>query len=391
SAVRRALAKRPDERFSTAAAFADALLGQPERAGSMYTTAGAPRLGVPNDEPSRRVVRARVAVYAALGGIAVGLIGGWGLASASSGVTSNGPPRPSWRPPSSAVKLSADDAGEAIAMRRGSSNDGLSLVILNRAGKVQRQVAANRPWTPRFSPDGRNVAYGAFGSGRSTSDIWVTDLDAGTTRRLTDDDGDSNDPQWSPDGTAVAYSVNAPGGKDVAEQRLATGATRVAATLNGTQFPSDWTRNGNALILIDDSRGPHEILMQPADGSAATTYASTTADERAARVSPDGHWIAYISDESGRGEVYVDSYPRPGRRVAVSHGGGIDPVWRGDGRELYYWRGDALVAVQMDLARADGPGIGAISELFRAPYQSALNSMYDASADGSRFVIVEHR
>jgi len=256
---------------------------------------------------------------------------------------------------------------------------------------VQRQVAANRPWTPRFSPDGRNVAYGAFGSGRSTSDIWVTDLDAGTTRRLTDDDGDSNDPQWSPDGTAVAYSVNAPGGKDVAEQRLATGATRVAATLNGTQFPSDWTRNGNALILIDDSRGPHEILMQPADGSAATTYASTTADERAARVSPDGHWIAYISDESGRGEVYVDSYPRPGRRVAVSHGGGIDPVWRGDGRELYYWRGDALVAVQMDLARADGPGIGAISELFRAPYQSALNSMYDASADGSRFVIVEHR
>ena len=70
--------------------------------------------------------------------------------------------------------------------------------MVDRAGRPQRGIDAERPWTPRFSPDGRRVAYGAFGEGRGTSDLWVTDLDAGTTRRLTDDDADANDPQWSP-------------------------------------------------------------------------------------------------------------------------------------------------------------------------------------------------
>src|SRR5437868_7327714 len=79
----------------------------------------------------------------------------------------------------------------------------------------------------------------------------------------------------------------------------------------------------------------HDILVQPADGSAARPYAATAANETAARISPDGRWVAYTSDESGRTEVYLDSYPLPGRRVTISSAGGVDPAWRGDGQELY--------------------------------------------------------
>ena len=266
----------------------------------------------------------------------------------------------------------------------------LSLTVVDRAGRELRRIPGVRPWTPRFSRDGRRVVYGAFGPGRQTSDLWVTDLDAGTTLRLTDDDADANDPQWSPDGATVAYSASTPGGKGLMLRQLAGGAGRVLASNGGTQFPSDWLRDGSALLVTTDA-GPnnHDIIVQPADGSAARPYAATQADETAARISPDGRWVAYTSDASGRAEVYLDSYPRPGHRLMISSGGGAHPVWRGDGRELYYWRDGTLVALQLGAAVGGAPPTRhAETVLFRAPYPLSLNTMYDVSSDGERFVIV---
>lgn len=334
---------------------------------------------------ARRMVSARVAVYAAAAALLAGLAGGWALSHWS--LLDPWPRRTAaaWQPPGATAAVDADAAN--------ASNGGLSLVAVDRTGRVVRAIPANRPWTPRFSPDGHRVAYGAFGDGRNTSDVWVTELDAGTTRRLTDDDADSNDPQWSPDGSMLAYSVNAPGGKDIAERALEGGTPRMVATRKGTQFPSDWLRDGSALLVTEDA-GPDrlDVLVQAGDGTPARPYAATRANEQAARVSPDGRWIAYTSDESGQAEVYLDSYSRPGRRVMLSRGGGVDPVWRRDGREIYYWRGDTLVAVQLGAATGGGPPtVSSESVLFRAPYQHGLNTMYDASPNGDRFVIVEHR
>jgi hypothetical protein len=341
----------------------------------------APRAHAP------RSVSARLMVYAAAAALLLGTVTGWNLARS--------PTIERWRGTLRAIRQQTDASSSAnTASSSAVTGTGeLSLVIVDREGLAVRTIAANRPWTPRFAPDGRQIAYGAFGEGRSTSDIWITDLDGGTTRRLTDDDADSNDPQWSPDGSTLAYSVNAQGGKDIAEQRASGGGARILASRPGTQFPTDWLHDGSALLVSDDAGNNQlDLLVQPTDGSAAHPYAATRAQKTAGRVSPHTHWIAYTSNESGRDEVYVDSYPRPGYRVMVSQNGGVDPVWRGDGREMYYWRGDALVAVPIDGSRGDrSPILGAERVLFHSPYEHSVNSMYDVSPRGDRIVIVRRR
>jgi eukaryotic-like serine/threonine-protein kinase len=387
AALRRALARRPDDRFASVQAFADAL-AEPRVRDQAPARAPAP---APRRTPGR-TVSARAAVYATLAALGVGLAGGWLLARSP-------------LPERAAARLAEGwPAGQAEPAPSEAHEDGPgnvpndawggegTLVVVDRAGRPQRAIAARRPWTPRFSPDGRRVAYGAFGPGRSSSDLWVFDLGAGTTRRLTDGDADANDPQWSPDGAEIAYSASASGGKDLLAQPLAGGAARVLAARGGTQFASDWLRDGSALLVTEEGSGGRDVRVQPADGSASRPYAATQANETAARVSPDGRWVAYTSDESGRAEVYLDAYPRPRRRVLVSTDGGAHPVWRGDGRELYYWRDGALVAVPLGAASGGAPPrLGAESVLFRAPYAGGPNTMYDASPDGQRFVVVRQR
>ena len=326
-----------------------------------------------------RTVSARATLYVAATMLVVGLVSGL-VIDRSSFVRR-------WTDRASAMVRPAGDAGMTVPPGAVGS---VSLAVVNRAGQLVRAIPANRPWTPRFSPDGHRVAYGAFGAGRETSDLWVTDLDAGTTRRLTDSDADANDPQWSADGASIAYSASAPGGKDVMLSPLGGAAPRVLASRPGTQFPSDWLRDGSALLVTEEAGDSHDILVQPSDGSPAVPYAATAANETAARFSPDGRWVAYTSDASGRPEVYLDAYPRHGQRVLVSSGGGVHPVWRGDGRELYYWRDGALVAVQLGVATGNLPPVRVSQNvMFRAKYDVGLSTMYDVSPDGQRFVIVQ--
>jgi serine/threonine-protein kinase len=376
AAIRKALSKDPADRFATAGAFAAALPS------GMDADTGALSSGTPDRVARGRQVSARGAMYVAGLTLLVGLVGGWVLARSDwlASITGSG----------SSPSTASTDAGPD---EWAAAENGLSLAVVDRSGREVRAIPANRPWTPRFSPDGRRVAYGAFGSGRNTSDLWILDFEAGTTRRITDDDRDANDPQWSADGQRVVYSVSAPGGKDLHEVELGSGAVRVLAARAGTQFASDWMRDGRALLVTEQTRAArHDVIVQPVDGSAARPYAATSADEMAARVSPDGRWVAYQSDETGRSEVYLDSHPTPSKRVLVSSGGGVHPTWRGDGKELYYWGNGALTAVSLRPAGGDNPpGIGNRTVLFRASYEVGLNTMYDVSPDGERFVIVRHR
>jgi Tol biopolymer transport system component len=264
----------------------------------------------------------------------------------------------------------------------------LRLVVADRRGRELAELPARVPWTPRFSPDGGRIAYGAFAPGRDGSDVWITDLGTSTTRRLTADDNDSNDPQWSPDGRSIAYSANGGDGKDVIVRTLDGGPARRLAR-PGVQWPSDWLRDGRALLVTDrGNTGGEDLWVQPVDGTAARPYLESRAQELGARVSPDGRWVAYRSNRSGRDEVYVESYPTPGRRTLVSAEGGVSPVWGQDGRQLYYWQRDQLMAAELD-AGGDGPlTVRDRRPLFRAPYFAGVHAMYDVSPDGTRFAIV---
>jgi len=377
AAVRRALARMPFDRFPSASAFDRALATSVTV--PLFSSDPEPTpSGVAAAPSGGRTVSARASMYAAAAMLAIGLVGGLLVDR-------------------SLFRRGGDaKAVQQVIAQRASDNPvpsgNMALAVVDRNGNFVQGITAERPWTPRFALDGRSVAYGAFGAGRTTSDLWVTDLDAGTTKRLTDDDGDANDPQWNVDGTSIAYSVGAPGGKDIIIRSLAGGNTRVL-TREGSQFSSDWLRDGSAILATEEAGGRHDIIVQPTNGSAARPYAATDADETAPRVSPDGGWVAYTSDVSGRAEVYLDSYSRPGKgRIRISIGGGMHPVWRADGRELYYWRNGELVAVKMTESVNDAePVPGSQVVLFRAAYQGGVTTMYDAAPDGQRFVIVRQR
>jgi dipeptidyl aminopeptidase/acylaminoacyl peptidase len=268
------------------------------------------------------------------------------------------------------------------------------LAITDRLGREERVLAVRAPWVPRFSRDGSRLAYGASAPGRDLSDVWVTDLDAGTTQRITTDARDNNDPQWSPDGQALAYSALAGrSGKDVVVQAL-DGTTRAPAPLDESDdWPSDWTPDGSAVLFTRSGEGGNQdIWVRPAAGGPPRPYLATPAREAGARVSPDGRWVAYTSNETGRDEVYVQSFPVPGRKTLVSPSGGMHPVWRGDGRELFYWQGDLLVAVEVAPAGPRAPlALRARSPLFRASYLRGAHPNYDVSPDGRRFAMVTGR
>jgi serine/threonine-protein kinase len=293
------------------------------------------------------------------------------------------------------VGFDAAPAG-TLVYRVGSrwDRDRLRLTLTDREGRQQRAFPGRGTWAPRFSADGRRIAYGAFAPGRDGSDVWVSDLESGATQRLTTDGQDNNDAVWSPDGRSLAYSAGAPGGKDVFVRPLDGGPARLLVGRPGVQWSTDWAPDGSALLFTDTEltagqEGDQDIWVQPTDGSPARPYAATPAHERAARFSPDGRWVAYESDETGRYEVYVQSYPTPGHKALVSAGGGVNPVWGGGGRELYYWQGDQMIVARLDAGGADAPlAVRGRAPLLRATYAQSVSPNYDASVDGSRFVIV---
>ncbi|HTK48270.1 MAG TPA: hypothetical protein VL328_09860, partial [Gemmatimonadaceae bacterium] len=281
-------------------------------------------------------------------------------------------------------------AYHANALRRGS----LSLAITDREGHELRVLPRPGVWAPRFSPDGRRVVHGGFAPGRDSSDLWVTDVESGTTQRLTTDGNDNNDPTWGPDGKSIAYAADAVAGKDVYVRALDGGEARILVRRDGIQWPTDWARDGSALLFTNTEvtgprAGQQDIWVQPLDGTAARPYVATSARESGARLSPDRRWVAYESDESGRLEVYVQAYPTPRLKTVVSAGGGVGPVWRADGRELYYWQGTQLFAVDIAPSRVDeAPVLRHPTPLFRAPLFVGLAANYDVSPDGRRFAIV---
>ena len=264
------------------------------------------------------------------------------------------------------------------------------LVWLDRNGRSLGSVGAAAMFhqPPRLSPDGRRVAVSVRDPQTGIRYVWIYDVASGLPTRLTSSSGDGLQPIWSPDGSRLAYASAREGAPDIYVLDLASGREELELSLPGTQIPLDWSPDGARIIYGDYSptrRPPFRTRVAPVGAGAkpGPTPAGPPYSEYAASYSPDGRWLALVSEESDQPEVYVASADGKGERRRVSSAGGEHPRWRRDGRELYYLDNAGRLIVVPVSSGASGVEVGAPQVLFTA---GAAAIDFDATAAGDRFL-----
>ena len=245
----------------------------------------------------------------------------------------------------------------------------------------------------RLSPDGRRVAYSSFGAG-SNGSVWVYDLEREARTLLSDVARGAGTGTWSPDGSEIAFAT-----ESGVVTRSADGAgspINLPIPVQNSQ-PSDWSTDGRYLVYRWQSAETDVdlwFLERKGDGADWEPHAflTTPSTESRGQLSPNGRYLAYTSDESGRIEVYVQAFPEGGRRSTISTEGGDQPLWSRDGKELYFLTpNEELVAAQVT---TEGEfSVSAYRKLFRRSSLSDTFTLagnnYDVSLDGQRFLLAE--
>ena len=286
--------------------------------------------------------------------------------------------------------FSASDTG--ILVHTGDSSEISRLTWFDRSGREtdSKLPTANIP-TFRLSPDGRQVATARMDPILNTTDIWITDFDRTASTRFTLDPANDFAPVWSQDGKQIAFRSDR-SGMNLLYRKASIGGTldEQVSTFDASN-PSDWSPDGRHILFFQAlARTSADVGLAALNNSPQPAFIlNTVFDEYDGRYSPDGRWIAYVSNESGRSEVYVQPYPITGSKWIVSSGGGTEPRWRGDGRELFYLAGGGrLMSVMVDtntVFRASQP-----RDLFQTripPARNFYQTSVDATADGQRFLI----
>ncbi len=265
-----------------------------------------------------------------------------------------------------------------------------TLTWVDRAGRELQTVGPPGDYAePDVDPSGDRIVVD-LNSG-TTSDLWLLDATRGTSTRFTFGPGRELAGLWYPDGSRIVYAVGE-ASRWRLESRDAAGAAEPtvlsADTLGG---PVSWSPDGGTLIVnrLETEANWDLWAVRPGGGEPAVPIATGRFGEVQGRFSPDGRWIAYASSESGNLQVYVRSYPGSGGKWQISIDGGVEPQWRGDGRELYYLGLDRrLMAVDVETDpdfRAGRPRM-----LFAAPVPEDVvtRNRYVAAPDGERFLLV---
>ncbi len=274
--------------------------------------------------------------------------------------------------------------------------DNQQLTWVDRAGKPLGTVGPAGEYDyPRLSPDGKRVAVVRSDPQTRTSDIYVIDLARGASSRLTFDPGEDRYPVWSPDGNRIAWSANRDGAFQI-YQKLASGVGQEELLLKADVpiTPSSWSADGRFILYTQtDPKTRFDLWVLPLAGNRQPSpFWQTPFIETNGCFSPDGRWIAYQSDDQGRFEVYVQTFPASGGKWQISTNGGIQPWWRSDGRELYYLSADGkLMAVEVKPGGSFAAGVP--RTLFDLAPARALGgvSSYAVTAAGDRFLFVTAR
>jgi len=289
----------------------------------------------------------------------------------------------------SGVGISVSDNG--VLLYRPFSTTQSELVWVDRAGRRQAVASpAGQYGNVALSPDDKRIAFDRFGP--TGNDVWLLDLQRRTTSRFTFQPPNNNVPLWSPDGRLVAFASSRDGGLDIYQrQSNAASADEPLLKLNGQPivFPSDWSADGRYLTYFrTDPKTQTDIWVVPLFGDRKPfPLIRSEFSEGQSQFSPDGRWIAFVSDDSGTPQVYVQSFPTLTGKFQISAEGGTQPRWRRDGKELFYLALDRkLMAVKVKTGttfEAEAP-----SFLFETGLNvSELRQTYAASADGQRFLL----
>jgi eukaryotic-like serine/threonine-protein kinase len=302
------------------------------------------------------------------------------------------------------VGVSVSQSGTLVYAQDGSQAP-RQLLSFDRAGRTLATVAlaganpmpisftAAQYGNPSLSPDGKRVAL-ALGTGNpENQDIWVVDIERNRRSRLTVDPGPDRSPVWSPDGTRVAFAAER-FGKFSLRQKIVDQTTADEPLLESedSALPTDWSADGRFIAYTIAKTFPvrSDIWVLPLFGDRKPfPLVQTAFSESSAVFSPDGRWIAYTSSESGQPNVYVQPFPGGGRKYPVSRDGGGQPVWRADGKELFFIGPDgSMMAAPVDVSGQFD--IGQPQALFTAVPVSGLTMnylQYAVTNDGKRFLV----
>ena len=279
-----------------------------------------------------------------------------------------------------------------LAYRIAAASDRTRLVWMDRSGRMLAEAAPPAQYDEvRLSPDGTRVAMRLILGQSTTADLWIRDLARGVTSRLTFGSSDNLWPVWSPDGARVAFATNR-GGEYHPLIRSASGAggeDSLGHERGGNSGPTDWSADGRTIAMSRIGPTGWDIWLQSTDlRQPPNKLLQAPYHERFGRISPDGRWLAYASNESGRYEIYVIPLSGGGGKWQVSTGGGDDPFWRKDGQELLYRAGDRTIS---SVTIGAGPGFepGTPQPLFRVELAEGVFSgtRWCPTADAQRFLL----
>jgi Tol biopolymer transport system component len=272
------------------------------------------------------------------------------------------------------------------------------LMWFDRSGKQLGEATPPGSYSsPSFSMDDKRVAVRRADPQSNNSDIWLIDLERGVPVRFTTDLGSDNFPTWSPDNSRIAF-ISTRSGQTSIYQKSSTGAGAEEALITSSElkYNPQWSPDGRFILYAQINATTNvDLFLLPLSGERkAQPFLQTSFIEAQGRFSPDGRWVTYISNETSQFEVYVQSFPATNGKVRISTGGGSQPQWRGDGRELYYYTPDRkLMAVEVN-----GEGstfkVGVPHALFNIRVVGAGidqgfpgNGYYAPSHDGKRFLV----
>ncbi|MFQ5652923.1 MAG: protein kinase, partial [bacterium] len=276
-----------------------------------------------------------------------------------------------------------------LIYRSEEANRGRGLIWFDRQGAMTPVAApANVYWDPRLSPNGQRVAINMPGE-----DIWIFELTRGALTRFTFGPATEETQFWSPDGRWLAFASSGADQPITVFRKRAdgSGALEPLWTSEHHTHVECWSTDGHSILVTN--RDPNMLddiwLIRLDDEISARPLLQTQFTEFGGRISPDGVWFAYTSDESGRNEVYIQAFPDLGDKVQVSTNGGSQPVWAPNGKELFYRDADHVMAVSVVPGKEFA--VTSPKQLFSDQYTLRVgrHTTYDVSKDGKRFLMIQ--